>query len=91
MIKKILLILLIFGIFVGNSYADGDVEDVKKTDEPKICETDARNKINCSKFEIKTSIFSPGSKDILNKAKEGGGDTKESAKAILAVIIKTLL
>lgn len=84
MIKKILLILLIFWMFLWNFYTFW-------ADEPKVCDTDPQHKINCSKFQIQTSVFSPGSKDILKEAKKWGWDTKESAKAILNVIIKNLI
>ena len=84
MIKKILIILLLFISFSSFSYWD-------EKKEPKICETNPQDKINCSKFEIKTSIFTPGEWKILAKAKEWWGDTKKSANAILWVIIKNLI
>jgi len=92
MIKKILISLLLFWlVFFQNTYAETTVDNTNPPEEPTVCETNPQNKINCSKFEIKTEIFSPGSKKILWEAKKGWWDTVESANAILWVVIKNLI
>jgi len=97
MIKKLLLFTVLFGMFFQiNVFAGGDVaspssSDTPKTIEPEICWAWARDKINCSEFKIDTENFSPWSKKILNKAKEGWWSTVESANAILWTIIKNLI
>lgn len=85
MIKRILILLIIFVSFGNYSFAENNVE------EPKICDSNARNKINCSQFVIQTSNFSPGNKKILNQAKKWNWNTVKSANAILWVIIKDLI
>jgi len=93
MIKKLLLILILFGMFFQiNVFAEWETAtETPSHEEPEICWAWARDKINCSKFVIETDNFSPGSKKILNKAQEGWWDTVKSANAILWTIIKNLI
>jgi len=96
MIKKILLILILFGIFFQiNVFAEdwwqASSDKWITHEEPEICWAGARDKINCSKFTINTENFSPGSKKILKKAQDGWWNTVESANAILWTIIKNLI
>lgn len=88
MIKKILILLFLFWLaFSQNIY----VYSADEIEKPTSCETNAENKLICPEFEIKTDVFSPGSKKILWEARGWNWDTVKSANAILWVVIKNLI
>ena len=86
--KKIFIFfLIIFSFFWYLKITSAaDQEEVKAS----ICDKDPTN-VYCKGFTVDTSTFSPGSKKILNKAREWWWDTKKSAQAILDVILKDLI
>lgn len=95
MLKKFFIILLlIFSIFVNSiNYSFSKWDDALKNLKERCSKKtwSWSSSINCPQFTIDTWKFSPGSGDVLEKARQWKWDTVQTANIILWTIIKNLI